>query len=154
MTGYIVKNSVDTPHIYNQYDKGIKVELNLHKRQINIMGEDWSTEHTMLKLLYDERNYNPSKIYLKMNQITHLFEATPYVESNSTPYIENLDKDMENTDDCIVCYNTLNASNTVQYYCGHRLCMTCNYKWVYEQKKTTCPMCRAPFLNLFLSNNV
>jgi hypothetical protein len=48
-------------------------------------------------------------------------------------------------DYCNICYNVQNLMETV---CGHLFCKECIEKWLLENLKMSCPMCRNHLVNV------
>ena len=52
--------------------------------------------------------------------------------------------DLYPSEDCCVCYDSFHAVDRIFLMpCGHDICPDCAREWFFDQRKNTCPQCRA-----------
>jgi hypothetical protein len=99
---------------------------------------------------------NMSKKAGEILKLQHLQHQVAEIAEENKKKVEALQAKFEKVereayDECPVCYDSISVKNTCcMPNCDHKMCKNCYYKWMDEQEKNTCPMCRA---EVFKNNN-
>uniref|UniRef100_A0AC35U8V6 E3 ubiquitin-protein ligase listerin n=1 Tax=Rhabditophanes sp. KR3021 TaxID=114890 RepID=A0AC35U8V6_9BILA len=87
-----------------------------------------------------------------MHITTYLSNQNGLTISGLCEWKKNIEKHLEGVDECSICMMTVNSVNhrlprVVCKQCKHKFHSQCLYKWFSTSSNSTCPLCRADYLN-------
>ena len=147
-----VSNVIDMANMFS--DRDVDINVSSFNQPLNKWGDKLTNVKDMSEMFLNAKSFNQPINNWNISPDTDIYNMTlnSGLEIQNMPVIilrklglnVELKDQLNNTDECVICYESLKDKPSNVLPCGHSFHRECIHNWL-TRGNNTCPTCREPF---------